>query len=50
LQDVRRSSRDVAADEICVHSFEVSGPEDAARQNAVSEARRKALDLVFDSL
>ena len=44
------SSADVAADQVCVGCFEISGRGDVAGENAVAESGGEALDLIFDAL
>src|SRR5207247_1375061 len=50
LAQIRRAAADVAADEVRVRSFHFRAIADVPRQDALAEAGRKALDLLFDAL
>ena len=47
LAYVHNSARDVATDEICIHSFEVGWGRHVAGCNAVAESGCEPFDLVF---
>ena len=47
LADVHNAARDVATDEIRIHSFEVGRRRHATGHNAVAESGREPFDLVF---
>ena len=48
VSEIHDAAVDVAANEICVHAFEVCRREGAARENGLAEPWGKAFDLVFD--
>src|SRR5271170_5670618 len=50
LTDVHRTTGDVSSDEIGVHFFEGGWRKNPARQDALAETGREALDLVFEGL
>ena len=49
LPHVHHATSDVAPHEVGGHRLQIGGRKNAARQNTFSKARRKALNLIFQS-
>src|ERR1700722_7481645 len=49
MANVHETARDVAADEISVHAFQICGRKNMPCQNAVAKARSEALNLMLES-
>ncbi len=46
--NIHGSARDVASYEVSVHALKICGREDSPRQDAIAEAGREAIDLIFE--